>query len=207
MDLTMTNQDPSEPTVDPPIQVQPAPRPAFVRMRRTTSQDIREGTEDLKEAAEQSVNVILELGLDGRIRWASPSWADVVGTNPDDIHGQPIADVVLDPKTAFAEATEHLREDSSRSRIVRVRVPMGPRSTLARLPAPPRAMPVTAPTASSPDVVTTCSVTDGDDEEAPPSVLLEGQGILVYDRASGEPSHVSSSSRLFPPPSQTRSRD
>ena len=194
MDLIMTNHEPSEEaTVDPPHLVHPAPRPSFVRMRRTTSQDIREGTEDLKEAAEQSVNVILELGLDGRIRWASPSWADVVGTSPDDIHGQPIADVVLDPKIAFAEATENLREDSSRSRIVRVRVPIGPRSTLAPLSAP-RAMFVTAPT-TFPDIIAT-SVTDGDDddEEAPPSVLLEGQGILVYDRASGEPSHVSLSS-------------
>ncbi|KPI44952.1 Serine/threonine-protein kinase cek1 [Cyphellophora attinorum] len=51
-----------------------------IAMERTFSQDIQEGTQDLKEAAEQTRNIILDLNLDGVIRWVSPSWTDVVGT-------------------------------------------------------------------------------------------------------------------------------
>ena len=48
-------------------------------MERTPSMAIRAEKEDSKEAAEDSFNVILDLNLDGNVRWVSPSWEDVIG--------------------------------------------------------------------------------------------------------------------------------
>lgn len=70
-------------------------------MERTTSMDIREEREDLKVAAEQSLNVVLDLGLDGIIRWVSPSWKDVVGTPTESMRGKPIADILVSKREAF----------------------------------------------------------------------------------------------------------
>lgn len=166
--------------------VDQAPSPEAVRMKRTTSQDIREGTEDLKEAAEQSLNVIMDLGLDGVVRWVSPSWTDVVGTTPDSIQGKAIADVLLDDdRTAFADAVESLKKDDSRSQIIRFNVEMGPLSKLSRPPPPP----------PSPEQQPDGNELDGVERhdrvaETTNRLVLEGQGIMVYDRSSGGESHV-----------------
>jgi serine/threonine-protein kinase RIM15 len=48
-------------------------------MERSPSMTMRAEREDLKEAAEESYNVIMDLNLDGRIRWVSPSWDTVIG--------------------------------------------------------------------------------------------------------------------------------
>ena len=48
------------------------------KMSRTVSMDFREEREDLKKAAEESLNAILELDLEGNVRWVSPSWQDFV---------------------------------------------------------------------------------------------------------------------------------
>jgi len=63
-------------------------------MERSFSQDIQEGTQELKEAAEQTRNIILDLSLDGHIRWVSPSWTDVVGTDLAHVKGHKISDCV-----------------------------------------------------------------------------------------------------------------
>ncbi|KAL9021250.1 MAG: hypothetical protein Q9185_001534 [Variospora sp. 1 TL-2023] len=99
-------------------------------IQRMDSMRIRDEREDLKQAAEQSLNVILDLGLDGVIRWVSPSWKDVVGTSADEIRGKPIADLLLSNKDAFADAVESMKEDNSRSQIVRFKVLVGPLSPL-----------------------------------------------------------------------------
>ncbi|KAK5010844.1 hypothetical protein LTR28_007405, partial [Elasticomyces elasticus] len=39
------------------------------QMERTISMDIREEREDLQKAAEQTVNCIMDLDLEGHIRW------------------------------------------------------------------------------------------------------------------------------------------
>lgn len=149
-----------------------------VPMQRTASTDIREEREDLKEAAEQSLNVILNLGLDGIVRWVSPSWTDVVGTPAASVKDRPIADLLLSNQDAFANAAESMKKDDSRSQIVRFQVLMGPSSVLKRRPAEFENMD---------DMV---SPTGGNHEEE--RVLnLDGQGIMVYDRSSGGASHVS----------------
>ena len=146
-------------------------------MERTISSDIREERDDLKVAAEQSLNVILDLGLDGRIRWVSPSWKDVIGTPAASVKGTPIADILVSDKHAFADAVETMKKDDSRSQIVRFRVLMGPESVLRPIPV--------------------ASGEADDDQQGPAETVeeeqvlnLEGQGIMVYDWASGGESHV-----------------
>lgn len=148
------------------------------KMERTMSQGIREEREDLKEAAEQNLNVILDVGLDGLVRWVSSSWLDVVGTNPATVEGKPIAETLLEDKDAFANAVEKMKKDNSRSQRVRFSVEMGPASKLAPDP--------------------TEAALDAEDEGFRPeetmeqihTMVLEGQGIMVYDRSSGGESHV-----------------
>lgn len=156
---------------------------ARVHMERTVSQDIREERADLKEAAEQSTNIILDIGLDGTVRWVSPSWKDVVGTPVESIQGKPISDIlagVSNPST-FADAVESMREDDSKSHTVRFKVRLGPLSVLQR---------DCAELAAQREAEGFRQDEVAEDEEQ--QVLnLEGQGIMVYDRSSGDQSHVS----------------
>lgn len=145
-------------------------------MQRSLSEDIREEREELREAAEQTLNVILDLNLDGTIRWVSPSWADVIGTPPDTIPGRSVSDLIIsDNKTIFTDIVDCMKKDDSRSRFIRFAMKLGPLSVLAPLQA----------------------VTDPD-HQGPvnePTVDLEAQGIMVFDTASGGESHVSSFAR------------
>lgn len=149
-----------------------------VPMQRSTSTDIREEREDLKEAAEQSLNVILDLSLEGIIRWVSPSWKDVVGTPAASVKDRPIAAILLSNKDAFASAAELMKKDDSRSQIVRFQVLMGPSSVLKRRPVELE---------NTEDLVSPA----GADHEEERVINLDGQGIMVYDRSSGGESHVS----------------
>ena len=161
------------------------------RMERTMSQGIREEREDLKEAAEQNLNVILDVGLDGRVRWVSPSWVEVVGTDPNTIQGQLIADTLLEDKDAFVTAVDQMKTDNSRSQRVKFLVEMGPGSKLAR-----QAIDEVKPAAEDEGQL---DVT----VEPQQKMILEGQGIMIYDRSSGGESHVSHR-RNFKEPSRTR---
>lgn len=150
-----------------------------VPMERTTSTDFREERDDLKKAAEQSLNVILDLGLDGIIRWVSPSWKDVVGTPVESVKGKPIADILLSTKDAFANAADSMKKDDSRSQIVRFQLLMGSSSVLKQIAMRPENM------------ESTDSLQQEEKDAAEEVLNLEGQGIMVYDRSSGSESHVS----------------
>ena len=165
---------------------------ARVRMERTVSQEIREERADLKEAAEQSLNVIVDLGLDGVVRWVSPSWKDVVGTSVDSIQGKPIADILEDREAnPFIEAMETMKQDDSKSQIIRFRIRLGPSSEFQNNPellASQKEVEVEV------EVEVGVSGHDGMVEEEVKEgqvITLEGQGIMVYDRSSGGDSHVS----------------
>ncbi len=147
------------------------------RMERSVSQDIREERADLKEAAKHSQNVILDLSLDGKIRWVSPSWQNVIGTSPDEVLGKPIADLLVDNKTVFSEAVESIQRDDSRSQIVRFTLPLGPLAAIRRRSERSKGE-------KSEDQI--------DQIEQPVDErMYEAQGIMVYDRTSGGGSHVS----------------
>jgi len=140
-------------------------------MERSLSEDIREEREELREAAEQTLNVLLDLNLDGTIRWVSPSWVDVIGTQPDSVTGKPLADLIVsEDKNIFAEVVEGMKKDDRRSQFIRFAVHMGPLAKLYPLPA----------------LGEECA------ESAVPSIIeLEAQGIMVYSGASEGESHVS----------------
>jgi len=138
-------------------------------MERSLSEDIREEREELREAAEQTLNVIMDLNLDGTIRWVSPSWVEVIGTQPESVAGTRIADLIVsDNKAIFADIVENMKKDDSRSQFIRFALKLGPLSKLLPLEI----------------------VQEPDTAGAPAFVDLEAQGIMVYDSASGGESHV-----------------
>jgi serine/threonine-protein kinase RIM15 len=146
-------------------------------MNRSLSADIRDERRDLREAAEQTLNVIMDLGFDGIIRWVSPSWAEVIGTSTESVQNTPIKDLLVDEDRAiFAEAVESLKKDDSRSQIIRFTVALGPASRLAARED------------------TECEGEgggEGEEHQKQATIELEGQGIMIYDRDSGGASHVS----------------
>ncbi|KAM0503435.1 hypothetical protein ACHAPB_004300 [Verticillium nonalfalfae] len=141
-------------------------------MERTFSEDIREEREELREAAEQTLNVILDLNLDGTIRWVSPSWSEVIGTTVTSVPGTSISDLILgDNKSVFSDVAEAMRSDDSRSQRVRFAVHAGPLSRLLSLDD--------------------LQDPQGSPEEPPAHAIeLEAQGIMVYDVVSGGESHT-----------------
>lgn len=146
-------------------------------MQRASSTDMRAEREDLKEAAEQSLNVILDLAPDGTIRWVSSSWVNVVGTTVESVKNKPISNVLLSNKDAFADAVESMKKDDSKSRIIRFQVQMGPLSVLKRKGS--QGQEFQEEDAEEQDMV-----------EEDQVLNLEGQGIMVYDRSTGDESHV-----------------
>lgn len=169
----MEEEKPS--TLAPPV-VSNLRAQAGGQMERSLSADIREEREDLREAAEQTLNVVMDLSLDGNIRWVSPSWVDVIGTPLESIQGKPIKELVVsDNNEVFSEVVESMKKDDSRSQIIRFTVELGPASKLRPVHVPDQV--------------------EGGEEHAAgtehPTIDLEGQGIRVYDRSSGGESHVS----------------
>lgn len=146
-------------------------------MERSFSQDIQEGTQELKEAAEQTRNIILDLSLDGHIRWVSPSWTDVVGSDLDSVRGHKISNFISDDPNVFDEAIEALKSNDSKSQIVKFAIKVGTSSDIA-------------PMIPTEDGKEPSEANVDTDESGKAVVELEGQGIMVYDRSSGGESHT-----------------
>jgi PAS domain S-box-containing protein len=160
-------------------------------MTRTLSDDMREEREDLKEAAEQTLNIIVDMDLEGRIKWVSPSWKQVVGSSPESVEGHMISEILLGNKDVFRESIESMKQDDSRSRFIRFAVQMGSDSVLKFAPEP-------SPVAKETSATDAEGVDDShpEDEQNRNVLNMEGQGIMVYDRTDDEAGHVSQSERL-----------
>lgn len=150
-------------------------------MERTVSQDMRNERADLKEAAEHSLNIIVDLDLEGKIRYVSPSWTDVIGTLPSQVTGKPVLDLISSGADGFAEAIESVRKDDSRSHIARFTIQLGPHSILRKRRSKHAAPEGPEPGPRSPTQAP---------EEEEQFLNVEAQGIMVYDRATGAESHV-----------------
>lgn len=157
-------------------------------MTRTLSDDMRKEREDLKEAAEQTLNVIVDLDLEGRIKWVSPSWKQVVGSDPELVEGVLISEIILGNKNVFCDAIEAMKEDDSRSRFIRFSVQMGPDSVLKFAPElrPTDLSDGTNKKESESNV----EPSPVEDEEKHNVLHMEGQGIMVYERTDDEAGHV-----------------
>ena len=145
-----------------------------------------EETEDLRQAAEQSQreNVLVELTLDNVIKWVSLSWQDVIGyhhhdlelllmfvrSDPKDVVGYSISKVLVGDERVFDKATDIILADDAHSLRVRFMVAMGDPSKYD-------------------DEQDEHGVFKLDDK-LPEALEMEGQGILVRDDHSGNPTHV-----------------
>ncbi|KAJ2966768.1 hypothetical protein NQ176_g9991 [Zarea fungicola] len=165
-------------------------------MSRSLSQDIRNEREELLEAVAQTLNVIVDLNLDGTIKWVSPSWTDVVGTAYDSLQGTLLSDLIVsENKTVFTDVVESMKSDDSKSHRVRFTMRLGPLSKL-RLNLP--ADDTTLETGEG----KTANDTDLPPEEQEEFAILEAQGIMVYDTASGGESHTMWMIRPWTPPQE-----
>ncbi|KKK24304.1 hypothetical protein AOCH_007527 [Aspergillus ochraceoroseus] len=175
--------------------------PKFSPLTRALSDDdMREEREDLREAAEQTLNVIVDLDLEGRVKWVSPSWKQVVGTPSESIEGRMISEVLVDNQNAFHDAIESLKEDDSRSRFIRVAVQMGPDSVLKFSPEPrPMKREVTG-TVGTEGVEDHEEPLDTVEEHSHDILTLEGQGIMVFDRTADGVGHTMWMLRPFAEP-------
>lgn len=150
-------------------------------MQRTVSQSFRDEMQELKEAAEQTLNVLVDLNLDGTIRSVSPSWREVVGTDPDSVIGKPIDDLLVGNKRAFNDAVDTMQQDDARSRVIRFSMRMGPASKLRSRSEPSENSLDDAPKSDHAE----------EEEESGQTLNLEAQGIMSYNPASGDDCHVS----------------
>ncbi|KAH8691997.1 putative serine threonine protein kinase [Talaromyces proteolyticus] len=162
-----------------------AAEPHRVSMERSFSEDMRAEREDLREAAEQTLNVILDLGLDGRIKWVSPSWKQVIGTPPESVEGKLISDILWSNKTCFQDAVKSMKEDDSRSRFIRFSICMGPDSMLRK----------SVQNDDTDKDEAEATVTGGMDEDVAGNddddiLNMEAQGIMVYDRSGDGEGHT-----------------
>jgi serine/threonine-protein kinase RIM15 len=189
--------------------------PHRTHMERTISMDIREEREDLKKAVEQSMNAMLELDLENKVRWVSPSWQDLTGHPAGSLVGKPISEALLDNPTVFADCVEAIRKDDSKSRIIRFNVKLPENFWTSQATAdqdvPEILQPLdneaTGPIAtekhsdenkssielgvqSASPAEDTSPPHDPEQDVKPLAVELEAQGMLVYDRTSGEESHT-----------------
>lgn len=168
--------------------------PKFQPVARSLSDNMREERQDLKEAAEQTLNVIVNLDLDGRVKWVSPSWRQVVGTSPDLIEGHMISDILIGNKNVFQDAIEAMKVDDSRSRFIRFALPMGPDSLLRESSESRSSEPQEAEVNEEGERVLEKieeAPQEKTDEEYPYGVLsMEAQGIMVFDRTADGASHV-----------------
>lgn len=150
-------------------------------MERSVSQDMREEREDLKEAAEHSLNIIMDLDLENKIRYVTPQWKDVIGSAPEEVVGRSVMDIVYGGADGFEETIESVKKYDSRSHIVRFSVRMGPHSVLRKRRSRPTAEDIPEQAPQSPTTV---------DHEEEQVLNLEAQGIMIYDRTTGAESHV-----------------
>jgi serine/threonine-protein kinase RIM15 len=190
--------------------------PHRTHMERTISMDIREEREDLKKAVEQSMNAMLELDLENKVRWVSPSWQDLTGHPAGSLVGKPISDALLDNPTVFADCVEAIRKDDSKSRIIRFNVKLPenfwtPQAVADQDGVPERLQLLVDEATDSVAVEQhsdenknsielgvqsdfpaedTSPAQDPEQDVKPLAVELEAQGMLVYDRTTGEESHT-----------------
>ncbi|KAG4303206.1 hypothetical protein PCK1_000544 [Pneumocystis canis] len=71
--------------------------------------------QDLKQTAKESqrINILIELSLDGKFKWLSPSWEEIVGINPEKVIGRPISEFIFGDDNVFTRATNVLLKDDS----------------------------------------------------------------------------------------------
>jgi serine/threonine-protein kinase RIM15 len=171
-----------------------AAEPRRVSMERSFSEDMRAERDDLREAAEQTLNVILDMGLDGRVKWVSPSWRQVIGTQPESVEGKVVSDLLWTNKTCFQDSVNSMKEDDSRSRFVRFSVRMGPHSMLRSKASRLEQEDDTQKSESETMVAGEMDEEEAQEDNDENVLNMEAQGIMVYDRSGDGEGHVSPNS-------------
>ncbi|SCU77319.1 LAFA_0A01068g1_1 [Lachancea sp. 'fantastica'] len=126
--------------------------------------------EYLKVATDTSASILMELNMDGRIRYISPIWEDIVGTKVDDVVGQAVSDILVgteQDRSVFQRATDlMIREDCSYR--VRFLVEAEHSENDSKIDS---------------DVTTVSTTLE------PNTIELEAQGVVISDATNNIPTH------------------
>lgn len=143
--------------------------------------------EYLKIASDQSTTILLELDMNGRVRYLSKIWEKIVGTKCRSIIERPIFDVILgtdQDKSVFQRALDMMiRDDNS----YRVRFIVETNDITSDISSEEDERAVNSQDSSSPGSVETkhCGPLSTNGEV----IELEAQGILLHDNFTNLPSH------------------
>ncbi|PWN42674.1 hypothetical protein IE81DRAFT_313263 [Ceraceosorus guamensis] len=143
---------------------------AHLAQDQAAEQQTRQTTEEEEkivtlQAAAETSNVLIELSLDDEtLLYVSPAWRIVVGSDPSDVLDRPIADLLAPGDvTTFAEAREQLQVNDSHTVEAAFRLKVD------------RSM---------------VQISEGEDEATDYYQEMEGKGMLMRDRQSGQASHT-----------------
>ncbi|KAK9471723.1 uncharacterized protein V1510DRAFT_380421 [Dipodascopsis tothii] len=141
------------------------------------------------------VNVILELDLECNVIWGSRSWAAVIGTNVDELLDRPIADQLVGDRDVFQRATNAMLSSNASYRA-RFAIRSAPADDAEAVPAEQEnvARPGSAGTDLSADsfdlrgqAQSAIRIPSGSAADDCPTLEMEGQGIIIFDRHTLEP--------------------
>ncbi|CEH15313.1 related to serine threonine protein kinase [Ceraceosorus bombacis] len=142
---------------------------AHLAQDQAAEQQTRQTTDEEKrvtlQAAAETSNVLIELSLDDEtLLYVSPAWRIVVGSDPSDVLDRPIADLLAPGDvTTFAEAREQLQVNDSHTVEAAFRLRID------------RSM---------------VQISEDEDEATDYYQEMEGKGMLMRDRQSGQASHT-----------------
>lgn len=227
---TMTSSTPADDPPSPPkrsLQRYGSDEEVHNRTRRprTLQRSYSESHRDsrksnIRQVVEQTNNVIVDLGLDGTVKWVSPSWTRIMGSLSKEIIGSPIQNIIVNDKAVFDRAVASLRKDDSRSRIVKFMARLGPLSIYSsdvdddeerqdggdksyKVPRDESGLTTQkSEDAGEPAIDSMGSYihrvdddnhrnNDNDKVSDGNRCMMQGQGIMVFDRNTGAESHVS----------------
>lgn len=89
-------------------------------LQNDESSDLDLLQEDLQNASKQSENVVLELALDGTVRYLSYSWQDITGYPASDLINTNISQIIIgetNDREVFVKAAEAMSSDESSYRV------------------------------------------------------------------------------------------
>lgn len=82
--------------------------------------DSEKDNEDLQDASNQNQNIVMELSLDGTIRFLSTSWEDITGYPASDLLNTNISSVIIgddSDREVFVRAAQAMKDDESSYRV------------------------------------------------------------------------------------------
>lgn len=201
------------PCETPALPETPTQLPAATLPPKISFTSVMQEQLDLRLASAETPTVVLELDLDGVLRYVSKSWEQLVGTSIKKILNKPIANIIIGTSDAdlsiFNDAMDHMIRDNASYKVKFVTstndlpdpVAQEPEAVLVMEPAtleslqmpskqsPLQSLPEHTFIVSDPSDAASSSTTSSKISNDGGLIELEAQGILIYSPTTKEPTH------------------